>query len=98
MTMLRAGWLCVAMLACSIPARAADEPVLHPDHLIVLSTTDLKGKTGPCGCHVPKGGFSRQANYADSLRSSYGLVVWVDAGGYYPEEDTRREAVPFMMS
>ncbi|MBI1798612.1 MAG: hypothetical protein HYR73_02875 [Candidatus Eisenbacteria bacterium] len=24
-------------------------PVLQPDKLIILSTTDVKGKTGPCG-------------------------------------------------
>ncbi len=24
-------------------------PVLQPDKLVIISTTDVKGKTGPCG-------------------------------------------------
>ena len=30
-------------------ATAPQESVLEPDKLIILSTTDVKGKTGPCG-------------------------------------------------
>lgn len=28
---------------------AADDPILQPDKLVILSTTDVKGKTSPCG-------------------------------------------------
>ena len=30
-------------------ATASNGPVLQSDKLIILSTTDVKGKTGPCG-------------------------------------------------
>jgi len=30
-------------------AIAANAPVLQPDKLVILSTTDVKGKTSPCG-------------------------------------------------
>jgi hypothetical protein len=30
-------------------ASAPKRNVLEPDKLIILSTTDVKGKTGPCG-------------------------------------------------
>lgn len=30
-------------------AAASRSTVLEPDKLIILSTTDVKGKTGPCG-------------------------------------------------
>jgi hypothetical protein len=30
-------------------AIAASAPVLQPDKLVILSTTDVKGKTSPCG-------------------------------------------------
>jgi hypothetical protein len=30
-------------------ARAANAPLLQPDKLVILSTTDVKGKTSPCG-------------------------------------------------
>jgi hypothetical protein len=36
-------------LAFAPVAGAAPAPVLHPDRLLILSTTDVKGKTGPCG-------------------------------------------------
>jgi hypothetical protein len=37
----------VAILA--VRATAANAPVLQPDKLVILSTTDVKGKTSPCG-------------------------------------------------
>ena len=41
----------LAMLAWVVMtgASATRTPVLHPDKLIILSTTDVKGKTSPCG-------------------------------------------------
>ena len=94
--LIAAASLAVCLVLAS-GATAANEPILHPDKLIVLSTTDVKGKTGPCGCHVPKGGLSRRASYVDSLRKSYGQVLLVDNGGFFPEEDVRRDAAWFLM-
>jgi len=45
-------------LALAAPAHTGTS-TLQPDKLIILSTTDMKGKTLPCGCHVPKGGIAR---------------------------------------
>ena len=36
------GW--IALLGA-----ASSAPVLQPDKLIILSTTDVRGKTSPCG-------------------------------------------------
>jgi 2',3'-cyclic-nucleotide 2'-phosphodiesterase (5'-nucleotidase family) len=85
-------------LALAPAARAGTAPVLHPDKLVILSTTDVKGKTAPCGCHVPKGGLSRRASFVDSLRQSYGQVLLVDAGGFVPEEQERQSATGFILS
>jgi 2',3'-cyclic-nucleotide 2'-phosphodiesterase (5'-nucleotidase family) len=90
----------LSLLLCTVlPARAAttSAPVLQPNKLVILSTSDVKGKTAPCGCHVPKGGLSRRASYVDSVKASYGQVLLVDDGGFFPEEDNRREAAPFLM-
>jgi 2',3'-cyclic-nucleotide 2'-phosphodiesterase (5'-nucleotidase family) len=70
-------------LALAAPAVAATS-ALQPDKLIILSTTDMKGKTLPCGCHVPKGGIARQVGFADSVRQLYSNVVRVDGGGFFP--------------
>ena len=32
-----------------VAASSSNTPVLQPDKLIILSTTDVKGKTSPCG-------------------------------------------------
>jgi hypothetical protein len=87
----------VAVAASAVPAErigAAPASVMRPDRLVILSTTDVKGKTSPCGCHIPKGGFSRRAAFADSLRREYGQMVIVDCGGWFPEgaEDYREVA------
>lgn len=87
----------VASLAGSAVQAATRQPVLQPDKLLVLSTTDVKGKTGPCGCHVPKGGMSRRASFVDSLRLSYGQLVLVDNGGFFPDENERKAAPAFML-
>jgi hypothetical protein len=89
----------LAAAASAVPSdrvSAAGEPVKRPDRLVILSTTDVKGKTSPCGCHTPKGGFSRRAAFADSLRGDFGQVVIVDCGGWFPEgEDEYREVAAF---
>ena len=71
--------------------------ILHPDQLVILSTTDTKGKTSPCGCHIPKGGVARQAAFADSIKSSYGQVMWIDNGGYFPDQEGRQDLATFMV-
>ncbi|HYM80432.1 MAG TPA: multiheme c-type cytochrome [Candidatus Limnocylindria bacterium] len=77
---------------------AASAPsVKQADKLIILSTTDVKGKTSPCGCSTPKGGLARRASFIDSMRADYGRIVVVDAGGYFPEQDTHRDVAAFMM-
>jgi hypothetical protein len=76
---------------------AASAPARHPEKLVILSTTDVKGKTSPCGCSTPKGGLSRRASFADSVRAEYGQVMVVDAGGYFPEFDTHQDVAWFMM-
>ena len=38
----------IAALAASA-ASAAQDPILQSDKLVILSTTDVKGKTSPCG-------------------------------------------------
>jgi 2',3'-cyclic-nucleotide 2'-phosphodiesterase (5'-nucleotidase family) len=68
------------------------------DTLVVLSTTDLIGKTSPCGCHTPKGGLARQATFSDSLRARYANVLWVDNGNFFPEDELHEGAAWFLMS
>jgi 2',3'-cyclic-nucleotide 2'-phosphodiesterase (5'-nucleotidase family) len=83
------------------PAAAVPTPssgaVLQPDKLVILSTTDVKGKTSPCGCHIPKGGLSRRASLADSIRAQYGQVALVDDGGFFPEGDGQQDLAGFLM-
>ncbi len=79
-------------------ATASRDAVLKPDKLVLVSTTDVKGKTSPCGCHIPKGGLSRRAAYLDSLRADYGQVMLVDNGGFFPEDgETHRDVAVFLM-
>jgi hypothetical protein len=80
-------------LGGSPPVRAA---AALPDTLVVLSTVDLKGKTSPCGCHVPKGGFARIAAYLDSSRSARRATLYLDAGGFFPDQDGRTDLAEFM--
>jgi len=39
----------LAMLSWLVLAAATSTKLLQPDKLIILSTTDVKGKTSPCG-------------------------------------------------
>ncbi len=41
----------LAALACLLlsAATATKSTILEPDKLIIISTTDVKGKTSPCG-------------------------------------------------
>ena len=43
---LTLGILCWLALLGASPTK---QPTLQPDKLIILSTTDVKGKTSPCG-------------------------------------------------
>jgi 2',3'-cyclic-nucleotide 2'-phosphodiesterase (5'-nucleotidase family) len=78
-------------------AVASGAPLLQPDRLVVLSTADVLGKTSPCGCSTPRGGLARRASFVDSIRASYGQVMLVDAGGYFPIEDGHEDVALFMM-
>jgi 2',3'-cyclic-nucleotide 2'-phosphodiesterase (5'-nucleotidase family) len=85
--------LALPLLGGPRPVRAGGTP---PDTLVVLSTTDLKGKTSPCGCHIPKGGFARIAAFLDSARAVRRATLYVDAGGYFPDQDGRPDLAEFM--
>lgn len=84
----------------TIPAHAGSKPrsdVLQPDRLLVVSTVDVKGKTSPCGCHVPKGGFARREAFMDSLATLYGQTLLVDGGGWAADGDSlQRDATTFV--
>jgi 2',3'-cyclic-nucleotide 2'-phosphodiesterase (5'-nucleotidase family) len=88
-----ASLLAVALAGTPASTAAPD----RTNTLVILSTTDMKAKTSPCGCHIPKGGLSRQASFADSIRSEYPNVMVVDNGGFFPDDTLHREFVPFMM-
>ncbi len=85
---------------CPLPSSAGSKPrsdVLQPDRLVVVSTVDVKGKTSPCGCHVPKGGFARREAFMDSLATIYGQTLLVDGGGWAADsESVQRDATTFV--
>jgi len=83
--------------ALATAATSSRGVVLQPDKLVILSTTDVKGMTSPCGCHIPKGGLSRRAGLADSIRAQYGQVALVDDGGFFPEGDGQQDLAWFIM-
>src|SRR5439155_12571515 len=68
-----------------------------PARLIVVGTEDLEGKTSPCGCHIPRGGFARMASFLDSTRAVGAPVLFVDAGGSFPDVDGRTDLAEFML-
>jgi hypothetical protein len=39
----------LSVLLLAAAATRAAGPVMQPDKLVILSTTDVKGKTSPCG-------------------------------------------------
>jgi 2',3'-cyclic-nucleotide 2'-phosphodiesterase (5'-nucleotidase family) len=98
--MTRSSFLLLALFALALAAatlRARDAGAATADRLVILSTTDVKGKTSPCGCKIPKGGLARQASFADSIRSEYEHVLLVDNGGFFPEDDAHRPHATFLM-
>lgn len=79
------------------PADAASRATAAgPSELVVLSTSDVKGKSSPCGCHTPMGGLARRAAFADSVRAANPNLLVVDAGGWFPEETDYEAAAVFM--
>lgn len=77
-------------------APAAPNPDVT-DRLVLLSTTDVQGKTGPCGCRIPAGGFARRAGFADSLRRQNPNVLVVDNGGWFPDQPDHEPNANFMV-
>jgi hypothetical protein len=65
--------------------------------LLIVTTSDVLGKTSPCGCHTPKGGLARRATFLDSVRAVRKQVLVVDAGGFFPASDDEREAGPYLL-
>lgn len=90
---LAAAAFAAALLLPAADARAQAAPA---DRLVLVSTSDVKAKTMPCGCSTPKGGLSRRAGFADSLRKVHPNVLLVDAGGWFPDAQSEREDAPFM--
>lgn len=86
-----------AVRAQTAPASPAPAAPAAVDHLVILSTTDVKGKTGPCGCHTPKGGLSRRAAFADSVRAENAQLLIVDNGGFFPEQPDYEPDAAFMV-
>jgi hypothetical protein len=39
----------LAILIVMVSGASGKEPILQPTKLVIVSTTDVKGKTGPCG-------------------------------------------------
>jgi hypothetical protein len=90
-TLLLALPLCLGSFA---PAASAATPPAND--LLVIGTTDLRGRTSPCGCHTPKGGFARMAAVLDSLRGAGSRFLFVDAGGAFPDQPGRPDLAEFM--
>ncbi len=86
-----------ALLAPTGSPAGLSAPSTSPKALIVAGTADLKGKTSPCGCHVPKGGFARMASFLDSTRAVGVPLLFVDAGGAFPEMGGRTDLAEFML-
>ncbi len=87
----------LAALAAGLLIGASPATPPASSDLVILSLTDVKGKTSPCGCHTPKGGLSRQASFADSVRAENPRVLWVDNGGFFPETSDREDVARFLM-
>ncbi len=85
------------MLLTGAAAPRRDAAIREPDKVVICSVSDVLGKTGPCGCHIPKGGLARIAGYTDSIRTEFGQMFLVDNGGFFPDDATRQAVVPFLM-
>lgn len=89
-----------AVLACAAlaapPAAFAQAAAPAGDKIVLVSTSDVKGKTVPCGCHIPKGGLARRAAYVDSLRALNPATLVLDAGGFFPDSPGERDDAPFV--
>ena len=91
--------LAAALLLPAAAANAQGAPAASAapaEKLVILSTSDVKGKTTPCGCSTPKGGLSRRAGFADSLRKANPNLLVVDSGGFFPDAQSERDDAPFM--
>ncbi len=85
----------MALLVSWPPAnRAASAPAAR---LVVLSSSDMKGKTSPCGCHTPMGGLARWSGFVDSTRTADGDVLVVVDGGFFPEGPDHEPVASFYM-
>jgi hypothetical protein len=88
--------------AARAPGAAPADALAHPSagtpaSLVLLSTTDVLGKSSPCGCHTPKGGLARRAAFADSVRAVSPNLLVLDSGGFFPEEADYESAAAFML-
>lgn len=94
---LAAGVALLALAASGARAQGAPAASGAPaDEIVILSTSDVKGKTVPCGCSTPKGGLARRAGFADSLRKEHPNLLVVDSGGFFPDGPSERDDAVFM--
>lgn len=97
-TVARALGACsAAVIALSLAACVASAAPARTDQVALLSITDLKGKYKPCGCHVPRGGFSRLVSFRDSTVLTIGPTAIVQNGGWLPTDDDERDVALFVM-
>ncbi len=94
---LQLALIALAIVGAAALVGAAASPGKPSAQLVIASTVDVKGKTSPCGCSIPKGGFARRASFLDSLRAQDGAVALVDAGGFFPEPNDYEDNAAFMM-
>jgi 2',3'-cyclic-nucleotide 2'-phosphodiesterase (5'-nucleotidase family) len=79
------------------PARPAAQSGAKTSQLTILATSDVLGKTSPCGCRVPRGGLSRRAFFRDSMAKVHSQMSIVDNGGFSPQDKAREDEAWFMM-
>lgn len=72
-------------------------PSTPSPRVLFVTYADLKAKTSPCGCSIPKGGLARIAGALDSLRREHGTVVVLDGGGSFPDLPARPDLPPFVL-
>ena len=86
--------LILALIALTLPGGSRSRAAAT-GRLALVATTDLRGETSPCGCHTPRGGFSRIGGFVDSLRKA-GPTAYFDAGGFFPDLSSRSDLADFM--